>query len=309
VKALTRRKPPVVVPARPPPARAGTHGGCQRCGKRLREDDPLHGKLATPAPAPAPAAQPALTDGQIAAAIAFNKVRFDDERTRLIQRLIGTTVTGSWTKADILAVATIQESYGLPKDGKVGAATFRFLDKETTAEGLDKKDEHCLVSLAIITEPVKVTPVSGGQRSITAKFRMSAHLPKHCGCDDFQYRQFIKGHWRRIRGGVTTDLGNTFTTEPAGGLKTTWQEDGNTATPALNYGHREQVPEADNHYFEPDQAHGCRYEGRDEPGGSDSVVSGDVFDIQIDFRGEIQRKGRTVETKFWSPIKGRFPVP
>jgi hypothetical protein len=313
--ALARRPPPV--PARIPPRAAATAarapGPERKFAKRLREDSDHHGKIVTPAPATTPAAQPDLTDGQIAVAIAFNKVRFDGERTKLVQGLIGTAATGTWVKADILAVAGIQESYGLKKDGMVGPATFRFLDKETSLEKLDTKDEHCLVSFTISVSPVTVTPVVGGQRTISAKFRMSAQLPKHCGCANYQYRQFIKGHWKRIRGGVTTDLGSTFTTLPAGGLNTTWQEDGNTATAALNYGHREQVAEDGNRYLDDggavDQAKGCRYEGHDEPGGPDPVLSGDVFDIQIDFRGEIQRKGRTVETKHWSPIKGRFPVP
>jgi len=313
VRVLERRRSPV--PTRTPPRApfAPLSAERRRAGKRLHEDDAHHGKLVTPAPTPAPAAQPALTAGEIAAAIAFNKVRFDAAGTKLIQGLIGTAATGTWVKADILAIASIQESFGLKKDGMVGTATFRLLDKETTAEKLDKKDEHCLVSLDVSVSPVKVTPITGGSRTISAKFRMTAQLPKHCGCDDFQYRQFIKGHWKRTRGGVTTDLGNTFTTEPAGALTTTWNEDGNTATAALNYGHREQTAEADNRYLDDsgavDQAHGCRYEGRDEPGGPDSVISGDVFDIQIDFRGEIQRKGKPVVTKFWTAIKGHFPVP
>ena len=112
---------------------------------------------------------------------------------------------------------------------------------------------------------------------------------------------------------MDTDLGHTFTTEPAGRLNTTFDEDGNTATAALNYGHGDQTAEAGNHYLDDagatDQAAGCRYEGEDNPGGPDQVQSGDVFDIDVNFRGEIRRKGTVVATKTWTAIKGLFPVP
>jgi hypothetical protein len=270
-------------------------------------------ELATPEPAVSPAKQPDLTKEQIQKALAFNKLRFDAVSTKEIQDLVGTTPTGTWTEDDIVAIAAIQESFGMKKDGMVGPATFRFLDKEVTLEKLDKKDENCLVSFAVIGSPVNVSAVVAGQRTISATFRMSALLPRHCRCADYEYRQFIRGHWRRIRGGVTTDLGGTFSQFPGGaGLPAAWQEDGNTAAAALNYGHRAQTAEDINHYLDNtgavDQANGCRYEGEDTPGGPDAVVAGDVFDIRLDFRGEIQRRGRVVTSKQWTPINGRFPV-
>jgi hypothetical protein len=39
------------------------------------------------------------------------------------------------------------------------------------------------------------------------------------------------------------------------------------------------------------------------------VLPGDVFDIDVNFRGEIQRRGRAVRARQWSAIRGRFPVP
>jgi hypothetical protein len=269
--------------------------------------------LATPEPAVPPAKQPDLTQDQIQKALAFNKMRFDAVSTKEIQDLVGTTPTGTWTEDDVVAIAAIQESFGLKKDGMVGPGTFRFLDKEITLEKLDRKDKNCLVSFAVIGSPVNVSAVVAGQRTISATFRMSALLPKHCRCADYEYRQFIRGHWRRIRGGVVTDLAGTFSQFPGGaGLPAAWQEDGNTTAAALNYGHRAQPDEDINHYLDNtgavDQANGCRYEGEDTPGGPDSVVAGDVFDIRLDFRGEIQRRGRVVTTKHWTPINGRFPV-
>ena len=58
-----------------------------------------------------------------------------------------------------------------------------------------------------------------------------------------------------------------------------------------------------------DQANGCIYEAEDTPGGPDNVLSGDIFDIDVNFRGEIQRKNRVSRTLHLSAIKGRFPVP
>jgi hypothetical protein len=269
--------------------------------------------LATPPPAIPAAAQPDLTDPEIDEAIKFNRVRYDAASTRLIQDLVGAEPTGTWVKDDIVAIASIQEEYGFKKDGMVGPKFFRFLDEEVRREKLSKTDEQCLVAFRVIASPQTVGPVAGGSRSITGDFKMHAQFSKHCGCADYEYRQFIRGHWRRERAGVVTDLGNTFTTQPAGRLNATFDEDGNTGSAALNYGHRNQPAETINHYLDDtgaeDQANGCIYEGEDTPGGADSVLSGDVFDIDVNFRGEIQRKGRVVRTLHWTAIRGRFPVP
>ena len=272
--------------------------------------------LATTPPSPLPAAQPDLTAQQIAAAIRFNRASYDGPRTRAIQDLIGTPRTGTWAEADILAIAAIQEEYGLRKDGQVGPQTFRFLDRETRAERLAKTDRNCLVAIRVDVDRATVGPVVGGRRSITGHHAIRAQFSQYCGCAFYEYRQFIRGHWNRIRGGVVTDLSNTFTTIPGGaGLTAAFQEDGNTTTPALNYGHRAQPNEGtDNGYFSdaaaatPNQVDGCFYRGDDTPGGPDNVIAGDMFDVQVQFRGEIQRGGRVVETKTWNDINGRFPV-
>jgi hypothetical protein len=265
-------------------------------------------------PAIMPAAQPNLTADQIKRAIQFNKDRYDDPRTREIQDLAGTTPTGTWVGDDIVMIASLQEEYGYTKDGMVGVGFFRFLDLVIRRLKSTKTDKNCLIAFRIAgpDAPV-VSPVAGGSRSITGHFRMLAQFSKYCGCADYEYRQFIRGHWKRTRGGITTDLGGTFTSEPAGALTPGWQEDGNTTAAAVNYGHRAQTAEGINQYVDDtgatDQAGGCRFEGDDSPGGPDSVMSGDVFDVDVNFRGEIQRKGSAVETKHWTAIKGMFPVP
>jgi hypothetical protein len=272
--------------------------------------------LATPPPAIPPAAQPDLTPPQIAAAVRFNRESYDARRTRQIQVLIGTPQTGVWAEDDIQAIAAIQEEYGLVKDGLIGPQTFRFLDRETQAEGLAKSDKNCLLSFRVDVDPATVGAVIGGRRSITGHHSIRAQFSQYCGCAQYEYRQFIRGHWNRIRGGVATDLANTFTTIPGGlGLTAAFQEDGNTTTAALNYGHRAQANEGtDNGYFTDaaaatkNQADGCFYCGDDTPGGPDAVLPGDVFDVQVEFRGEIQRGGAVVESKRWNDINGRFPV-
>ena len=270
--------------------------------------------LATPPPTKRPAPQPELTAAEIAAAIRFNRARYDAASTKLIQDIVGTQPTGKWIDDDIVAIATLQEEYGYTKDGKVGPSFFRFLDREVRLEKLKKTDKNCLLAFRVITHPAAVGPVAGGSRSITGQFEVRAQFSRHCGCADYEYRQFIRGHWIRERGGVRTDLGNTFTTIPGGGgLPTAFIEDGNTSSAALNYGHRAQPAEAINHYLDDtgaeDQANGCTFESEDTPGGADNVLPGDVFDIDVNFRGEIQRRGRAVRARQWSAIRGRFPVP
>lgn len=270
----------------------------------------IHRDLATPPPAVKQPRKPDLTPAEINAAIEFNKARYDERSTRDIQDLVGSKPTGIWVELDIKLIALLQEDFGLTKNGQVDVVTFKFLDNEVRLEKLSKTvEENCLLSFSVVTQAPVVGPVTAGKRSITAKFNMSARFSEYCGCSDYQYRQYIRGHWKRERGGVVTDLGGTFSDQPAGRLNETFDEDGNKSEGALNYGHRDQTAEPHNHYLEADQATGCVYEGQDNPGGPDDVQSGDVFDIDVNFRGDIERKGTVVSTKSWTAIKGRFPVP
>ena len=271
-------------------------------------------ELATPPPAVAPAAQPELTDAEIQAALRFNRSRYDAAGTRLIQDLVGTEPTGVWTEDDIVAIGQIQEEFGLKKDGIVGPTTFRFLDREVAAEGLPRTDANCLSSFFILGFPQVDAGTAGGLRTVSGHFRMNAQFSAHCGCADYQYRQFIRGHviQRPAGGGAPIDHGGIFTLEPAGRLNTTFDEDGDTSAAAVNYGHREQVAEAApvNRYIDNagtvDQAAGCRYEGEDFPSFSAPFAAGDTLDAQISFRGEIQRAGRVVRTLEWTAVRGNF---
>lgn len=271
--------------------------------------------LATAPPAEAAAEQADLTEDQIRAAISFNRNRYNAQSTRLIQDLVGTTVTGTWTREDVVAVAALQEEFGMTADGKVGSETFRWLNSEQTAEGVDTTSANCLTAFNVSVAPVRF--VGTNPATIEGHFRTASEFSGRCRCSEFQYRQFIRGHARRTRGGVTTDLASVFSRIPGGQLPANFVEDGDTSDNPVNYGHRNNPADTtpEDHYIndrnQDDQANGCRYRNEDFPGltGITNIQTGDVFDLNISFRGEIQRNGRAVQTRQWSAINGRFTIP
>lgn len=279
--------------------------------------------LATEPPQPAPAAQPDLTQAQVEEAIRFNARRFNATHTRTIQDIIGTAQTGTWAEEDVRALAAIQEEYGLAKDGKLGWETYRWLVEEIRNEGLRRTNANCPVAFWIDMGAQNIAPRNNGAR-MQRTFHMNADLPSYCGCDEFEYRQFIRGHFTITRGATVHDMGTWFANLPAGRLNAAFQEDGDTTAPAVNYGHRNQPAEPINRYLNDagvvDQADGCRYRGRDTPGGNfggwtDAAgvqvnpTTGDQFDILMQFRGEVQRNGGVVRSREWTAIRGQFALP
>lgn len=269
--------------------------------------------LATPPPATPAPAQAALTAAQVRSAIRFNKRRYNVVGTRLIQDIVGTTPTGTWIEADIRAIAAIQEEYGRTKDGKVGTRTFRFIDTEVRNERARRSDANCLTSLVINRGAQNIVPRNNGA-TMTRRFTMHAQFPRYCGCRHFEYRQFIRGHLRVIRGRVVHDQGAAFSTLPAGRINTAWQEDGHTGVPSVNFGYRSRATSADDRYL-PNRANGCRYRGSDTPGGNYTGVAGftpttgDRIDVNVNFRGEVRRRGRVIRSKRWSALRRRFRLP
>ncbi len=287
-------------------------------GNTVRRD------LATEPPTPAAAAQTDLTPAQIQAAIRFNKFTYDEARTKQLQDLIGTEPTGTWTDDDILAVASLQEEFGLHKDGMIGPQTFNFLDRETRAEGLAMTDENCLLAFNVGLDNAVPGPVAAGERPVAGHHTMHAQFSQYCGCADYEYRQFIRGHKRRTRGGVVTDLGAEFGNLPAGRINDAFQEDGNAAdATAVNYGHRAQGNEGPappdgplNGYFTDaagtvaNQATGCHFIGFDRPRATfHGVAHGDVLEVLLAFHGDILRRGKVVQQQFWTSMNDRFTVP
>ena len=270
--------------------------------------------LATEPPANV-ADQPDLTAAQIRQALAFNRSRYTAEHTRVIQDIVGTEPTGTWTEADILAIAQIQEEYNLTSDGMVGNEMFRFLNTEMGAEGVAADDENCLVSFFVLGFPVSFTNSGGGQHNLRGHFRGQAQFQARCNCADYEYRQFIRGRFTRTRGGVVNDLGGIFNLLPAGRLTADFREDGDTSDNPVNYGHRANPADNNpedryiNDAGNDDQANGCRYRNEDFPGANLNTQAGDSFDALMQFRGVIRRSGREVRSLEWTAIRGVFNVP
>ena len=295
----------------------------ERASVRGSADGVIQRDLATPPPAVAPAEQQDLTDDQIQAAIRFNSQRYNAANTRLIQDLVGTEQTGVWSADDITAIAAIQEEYGLTADGKVGNDTFRFLQNEQRLEGASTRTGECLTAFGVTNfgaTPI-VRDAASNTCTLSGHFRTASQFSSRCNCSQFEYRQFIRGHFLQNRGGVqVADLATQFGRLPSGSLTAAFQEDGDTSDPtAQNYGHRtnpaDDTPE--DHYINganaDDQANGCRYRNEDFPGfssvpGIPDCRVGDVIDADMTFRGEIQRNGTAIQSRQWSAIRGRFTV-
>ena len=279
--------------------------------------------LATPPPTDTPQPQPDLTAAQVQDAIAYNKLRYDEANTRLIQNIMGGPVTGHWTADNILAIASTQEEYGLKKDGKVGPHTFKFITQEQAAEGTGSDTKNCLTSFKVVSFPVEgnATPGPGGTTRIRGHHVVDALFSARCNCAGFQYRQFIAGVATASRGAVTQDLSSLFPRIPGGSLPIVASEDGNTACPSQNFGHREQPGQAfttrdcgQDRYTNDDgsinQASGCRYRGEDFPKIEVlGLQTGDNVDLLVQFRGELLRNGRTIETRNWTDIDTSFTTP
>jgi len=281
-------------------------------GTRLQRD------LATPPPAIAPAPRADLTDAQIRDAITFNRSRYNEANTRLIQGLLGGPITGTWTEENIVAIAGTQAEYGLKKDGKIGFDTFQFLNREQQLEGMSNRTADCLTAFQLIgSDTPTITRTSPTQCAISGHFRTASQFSARCNCSEFQYRQFIRGHFRRERGGGVTDFSGIFNHLPSGNLTAAFQEDGDNTDVPPHYGHRDQPADNDpeDHYINnasaDDQANGCRYRNEDFPGATtlNDCQAGDIFDVDMNFRGEIQRNGTAIQQKFWAAIRRRFTAP
>ncbi|MBX3630991.1 MAG: DUF4157 domain-containing protein [Nitrosomonas sp.] len=257
-----------------------------------------------------------LTAQQIRDAINFNRRRYDAENTRLIQDVVGAPVTGTFDEETIRLIARYQDDFGFtPADGKVGPDTFDQLTAELQAEGVD--DQTCLTLFNVSDPaiPLNIRVAGPGLADIFSRFSMTARFSPHCHCDQFEYRQFICGSVDRTQGGVATNINHLFAI-PGGGLPQCpgWVEDGNTAQ-AQNgrYGHRNHAARVNNRYLDDtgtvDMANGCRFEAFDVPGmfgvpGN----SGDRYDFDIRFFGDIRRNGRRVQRKFWA-VRDNLTIP
>lgn len=270
--------------------------------------------LATPEPALGPLKQPDLSGGQVREAILYNEGRYDAANTRRIQEIVGVEKTGRWDDAGVRAVASTQEEYRFKKDGMVGPQFFRFLSEELRAEGVATTTPSVLVMFAT---PGNVTAVHSqplaGMHRLAGFFRVYAQFEERANCSQWEYRQFIRGTCNRTRGATVTDLKRAFGFLPEGELETTFQEDGDTSDTVVNYGHRANPADADppDRYRRStgvtDQRNGSIYECNDRPNIETPAIAGDTIDLNLQFRGEIQRNGATVETRLWN-VRGHHVV-
>jgi hypothetical protein len=280
--------------------------------------------LATPEPEVPQAEQPDLTDAQIREAIRYNSQFYDEANTRLIQNILGGPVTGRWTADNIRAIAASQEKYGLKKDGKVGAETFQFIIREQELEGAGTETQDCLTMFRAVWFPVETAATAGpgGTTRIRGHHVVEARFSSRCDCSEFEYRQFIAGVATGSRGGRSQDLSTNFSHLPGGALPISFAEDASDPRcAARNYGHRDQPGQdtttsrcGENRYTDEagttDQTNGCVYRGEDFPQIEvRGLNTGDDVDLLVQFRGEIRRNGRTIQTKRWTDIDTSVRTP
>jgi hypothetical protein len=256
-----------------------------------------------------------LTAAQIRDAIRFNRRRYDAASTSEIQDIVGAPQTGVFDELTIQLIARYQDDFGLPADGKVSPNTFDQLTAELQAANVG--DQTCLTMFDVSDPmiPLDIHPAGAGQADIFSRFDVTARFSPHCNCSEFDYRQFICGNVTLTQGGVTTNINNNFLVP--GGLPACpgWVEDGNTSNPQNGrYGHRNAgAARVENRYLDAagtvDMANGCRFEAFDTPGvfgvpGN----SGDRYDFDIRFFGDIRRNGTRMERKFWA-VRDTMTIP
>jgi hypothetical protein len=199
----------------------------------------------------------------------------------------------------------------------VGFETFRFLNNEERLESLSTSTANCLTAFRVIgPDTPTFVRTSPTECRLEGHFRTASQFSSRCNCSQFQYRQFIRGHFTLNRGGTVTDLSGIFSDLPSGNLTPAFQEDGDINDVPVNYGHRDQPADAnpEDHYINDrladDQANGCRYRNEDRPDATlTDCQPGDVYDVDINFRGEIQRNATPIESKTWTAIHGVFVAP
>lgn len=164
----------------------------------------------------------------------------------------------------------------------------------------------CGVSGSFVDIPSSVTlgaTLSGAELGVPfnmiAEFRPTA-IPCSCSCGE--YRQYVRGEFKRNGTTVTHRLCGT-NLDP-----TSFQEDcARIGGTDYKYGYR-SIPFATSKFENPDQATGCRFVGYDYPRIRGS--SGDTLEINLDFYAELVDtcRGATLTGAEWSVV-GSATVP
>jgi hypothetical protein len=164
----------------------------------------------------------------------------------------------------------------------------------------------CGVSASFSSIPSGAVAASLSGSKLGAPFDMvgnfsATRIPCTCACGE--YRQYIRGYFKKNGSTVTHRLCGTDL-DP-----TNYQEDcvriGGTD---YKYGYR-SLAFATSNFTNPDQATGCRFEGHDNPGITGS--SGDDLEVNLDFIGTLVDTcdGNVVRTSSSWSVTGRATVP
>ena len=267
-----------------------------------------------PNPPANPQPQPLLTASEVQDAIAYNRRRYDEPNIRLIQRLVGAPETGVLNEETAQQIARFQDGHGLEVDGMAGPNTFDELTGELAAGQAD--DQTCLTRFSIDGPSSLNIQVAGvGIADIFSRFDVEAEFSPHCNCNEFDYRQYICGNVNRTRNGVVTNMNHVFVI-PGGGLPQCpgWTQDGNTQDPNNGrYGHRNHRARANNRYVDEqgqtDMQNGCTFQSHDVPGlYAVPDNSGDQYDFDIRFFGDIRRNRQRQQRKFWA-VRDTMVIP
>ncbi|GEM_PF-2835581 len=134
-----------------------------------------------------------------------------------------------------------------------------------------------------------------------APFNMKASFTSTgagCDCSDGEYRQYVKGYFKKNGRFVTHNLCGTALS------KSKYQEDcGVFGGRTLKYGYR-SIRFGNSYFDTPDQATGCKFHGFDSPG--IGAASGDKVEVNLHFVGKLVNRstGKVYKKKKWS-VKGK----
>jgi hypothetical protein len=256
--------------------------------------------------------QPALlTEEEIRTAIRYNRAMYPPAQLSILQAALGISPTGRSDRETALAIARYQDNdLFLAADGKAGPETFSTIHGDTTMTNLDN-----LVMFNVQGSGQIDVTAGSGTTDMLGHFTIDIHLPPD-NCEDYEYRQYICGDVNFIPagGGTEVSLNNIFTTQPGGRLPAipNYHQDGNTALNAI-YGRRDRPARPENRYVDDEgntnQATGCRFLGEDFPGITGRITnSGEVYDFDFRFMGEVIHKTRGRVAQRWWNIQSTFSI-
>lgn len=258
--------------------------------------------------------EPVLTPKQVRNAKIYNKDRYGEKSTLLIQDVVGASATGEFDDDTIRLIALYQAQNGLTTDGAAGPVTFNQMTAELEAEGVS--DDTCLSMFRVgLRTPMEIhAGAVANTANIFGHFDVEIRFSPHCDCSKFEYRQFISGQ-------VTLNgasINNQFSIPPGNVLPATGSfiEDGNTTLPNNGrYGHRNLPPNqgVPNRYVDAsgnvDMANGCTFFSFDEPGVVGGPANtGDTYVFDFRFFGDIHKGGKMIERKFWA-VRESITIP